>query len=203
MKHHKKPTNKDIALAKRPSATQNSKTIVSSVGSSSKFTILKNRKNIFIIVISLCALILLVATGAWYINRSDDKLVFPAPQLQLDDVAGSLDSLLQQKLPSDASITQKTEYYESIVSKLTALEDTRRTAEIYINQIQPQGIKLSIEASEWLVTSLIANGYKQEARAVAGELVVMLNQRMTEVPPDSQQSLSSLIQYYATLKDTL
>ncbi len=158
------------------------------------------------IIFLFCLLVLISAVVVYYFVKNDNNQTTANnenPGYSQQAIKNELEEQLKNPVKDDSDIENKKTYYSGVFVKLSALGDSSKTADLYINEVAKLNITFDVQTQEWLVNSLIANGYTDNAKKVVDDTLVILNKNLQQVEGKYKPELQSKIIYYQKLEANL
>lgn len=126
----------------------------------------------------------------------------PNKNISTESLTKDLNKELENPVKLNDPIKQR-QYFDSMLLKLNATGDSTGTAQIYVKSIQPTNITFDVEIQEWIISSLIAGGYKDSAKKAINDTLPILNEDFQQAEEQYKQNISIKISYYQKLEASL
>lgn len=157
------------------------------------------KKYAFVIVVCLLVVSLIASIAIIFRTKEDN----PAQSNSLPEsntvYAKKADALMQKGVDSNATLDEKKLYFEQVLVTLSAADDTTKTAKFYVQNIAPYNLVFDSDTQDWLISSLIANGYKVEAKNVIQQTIAKLQKDTTTASEAYIPSIQKKIDKYVIM----
>jgi hypothetical protein len=155
----------------------------------------------FFIILSV--FIIIVITYVFIKGNNDTKTVsLNSDEVSRQDIKFELNKELNNPV-NTSDMDQKKIYYSGILAKLSALGDTDKAADLYVKEIMALNIVFDVQTQEWLISSLVANGYNAEAKKAVNDLLPLLETDFQKIGDEYKTEVIKKINYYKNLENTL